>query len=85
MCRKFEDCLARNTTETKSLNDHLQAETFDWAQFYEELCEVETVSAEAPWNKDGLYCLLCLFDLPTPRLRRWWSAKKQERQYALAE
>lgn len=48
---------------------------FDWCQFLEELCDMDT-DAEGPWDKTEWYCTDCIRALFRLRLRLWWVATK---------
>ena len=81
MIRLLEGKLPNNGYEMSQLAEYIhhwdddERLTFDWANFIEELCDMDT-DAEGPWDKSQWYCLDCLLALVRLRLRKWWLATK---------
>lgn len=81
MIRLLEGKLPNNSHEMSQLAEYIHGRddddklTFDWVDFIEELCDMDT-DAEGPWDKSQWYCLDCLLALIRLRLRKWWLATK---------
>ena len=81
MIKLLEGNLPKNGHEMSQLADYIHSRddndrlTLDWANFIEELCDMD-IGADGPWDKDQWYCFDCVLALVRLRLRKWWIAMK---------